>query len=242
VSLGRRRTGADSVPARSRLHPEPDTRTGRSNRGCFYKAVSKYRLARGRRSGGLGKNTQLNAIRRGAQLVIATSGRLEDFLDRGLVSLNAVEMLVLDEADRMLDMRFLPAIERILSVLPRHWQSLFFSATMEKHVERLIARHSKDPVRIFVDGSKMRIPDQIDLHVYEVEDHVKLALLRHMLRQNEGSFLVFARSEARDGSTREAALKAGFASHSDARQPDAEPAESSVGRISGRSIQDFDRD
>ena len=108
--------------------------------------------------GGLSEKTQLNAIRRGAQLLIATPGRLEDFLDRGLVSLNAVEMLVLDEADRMLDMGFLPAIERILSVLPRHRQSLFFSATMEKHVERLIARHSKDPVRIFVDGSKMRIP------------------------------------------------------------------------------------
>lgn len=141
--------------------------------------------------GGLSEQTQLNAIRRGAQLIIATPGRLEDFLDRGVVKLNSVEVLVLDEADRMLDMGFLPAIERVVSVLPGARQSLFFSATMEKGVERLIARHSKDPVRIIVDGSKMATPGQIELHVYEVESHVKLALLRHMLSQNNGSFLVF---------------------------------------------------
>jgi ATP-dependent RNA helicase RhlE len=162
-------------------------------------AFAKLSLNTGLRAavavGGLSEQAQLNAIRRGAQVVIATPGRLEDFLDRELVKLNAVEVLVLDEADRMLDMGFLPAIERILSVLPTARQSLFFSATMKKEVERLIARHSKDPVRIFVDGSKMTTPEQIDLHVYEVEDHVKLALLRHMLGQNDGSFLVFARTK-----------------------------------------------
>lgn len=162
-------------------------------------AFAKLSLNTGLRAavavGGLSEQTQLNAIRRGAQLVIATPGRLEDFLDRGLVKLDAVEVLVLDEADRMLDMGFLPAIERILSVLPAERQGLFFSATMTKEIERLIARHSKDPVRIFVDGSKMATPDRIDLHMYEVEDHVKLPLLRHMLDQNEGSFLVFARTK-----------------------------------------------
>ncbi|MBV8897960.1 MAG: DEAD/DEAH box helicase [Acidobacteriaceae bacterium] len=162
-------------------------------------AFAKLSLNTGLRAavvvGGLSEQTQLNALRRGVQLVIATPGRLEDFLDRGLVKLNAVEVLVLDEADRMLDMGFLPAIERILSVLPTARQSLFFSATMEKDVERLIARHSKDPVRISVHGSKMTTPDQIDLHVYEVENHVKLGLLRHMLGQNDGSFLVFARTK-----------------------------------------------
>ncbi len=145
--------------------------------------------------GGLSEQTQLNAIRRGVQLVIATPGRLEDFLNRGLVKLNAVEVLVLDEADRMLDMGFLPAIERILSVLPKARQSLFFSATMQKDVERLIARHSKDPVRISVAGSKTATPDQIDLHLYEVEHHGKLGLLRHMLGEHDGSFLVFARTK-----------------------------------------------
>ena len=145
--------------------------------------------------GGLSEQTQLNAIRRGVQLLIATPGRLEDFLDRKLVRLDAVEAVVLDEADRMLDMGFLPAIERILSVLPAGRQSLFFSATMEKDVERLIARHSKNPIRISVAGSKTTMPDQIDLHGYEVEDHVKLALLRDILRKDDGSFLVFARTK-----------------------------------------------
>src|ERR1700728_233648 len=73
--------------------------------------------------GGLSEQTQLDALRRRAQLVIATPGRLEDFLDRGLIKLSAVEVLVLDEADRMLDMGFLPAIERILPALPVSRQS-----------------------------------------------------------------------------------------------------------------------
>jgi ATP-dependent RNA helicase RhlE len=162
-------------------------------------AFAKLSLNTGLRAavavGGLSEQGQLSAIRRGAHVVIATPGRLEDFLDRKLVKLNAVEVLVLDEADRMLDMGFLPAIERILSVLPSARQSLFFSATMEKDVERLITRHSKNPVRISVGGSKMATPDVVDLHVYEVEDHVKLALLRHMLGQNDGSFMVFARTK-----------------------------------------------
>jgi ATP-dependent RNA helicase RhlE len=145
--------------------------------------------------GGLSEQTQLNAIKRGVDLVIATPGRLEDFLNRRLINLSSVETLVLDEADRMLDMGFLPAIERILFVLPPKRQSLFFSATMEKEVERLIARHSKSPIRIAVSGSTMKAPDEIDLHVYEVENHVKVGLLRHMLNQETGSFLVFARTK-----------------------------------------------
>ena len=145
--------------------------------------------------GGLSEQTQLNTIRRGAQLVIATPGRLEDFLTRQLINLSSVKVLVLDEADRMLDMGFLPAIEHILSMLPASRQSLFFSATMEKAVERLIGRHSRTPIRIAVGGSTVTTPDQIDLHVYEVENHVKIGLLRHMLDQETGSFLVFARTK-----------------------------------------------
>jgi len=145
--------------------------------------------------GGLSEQTQLNAIRRGVQMVIATPGRLEDFLGRKLVDLHAVSTLVLDEADRMLDMGFLPAIERILAVLPPTRQSLFFSATMEKGVERLIAKHSKNPVRIAIGGTETKPPEQVDLHLYEVENDMKFGLLRHMLKQEEGSFLVFARTK-----------------------------------------------
>jgi len=103
--------------------------------------------------GGLSEQTQLHALRRGAQIVIATPGRLEDFLSRKLINLGTVSTVVLDEADRMLDMGFLPAIEKILSLLPKTRQSMFFSATIDKTVERLIQRHSRNPVSIAVAGS-----------------------------------------------------------------------------------------
>jgi ATP-dependent RNA helicase RhlE len=145
--------------------------------------------------GGLSEQTQLNALRRGAQVMIATPGRLEDFLDRKLVNLSGVSTLVLDEADRMLDMGFLPAIENILKKLPAARQSLFFSATMDKTVERLIRSHSNSPVRVATEASQTKTPDQVDLHVYEIDSDLRFGLLRHMLKQEEGSFLVFARTK-----------------------------------------------
>jgi len=145
--------------------------------------------------GGMSEMTQRNALKRGAQIVIATPGRLGDFLDRRLVDLKNVETLVLDEADRMLDMGFLPAIESILAVIPSTRQSLFFSATMERSVERLIARHSKNPIRITCGHATAKAPEQIDLHLYEVDNDTKLSLLYHLLKQEEGSFLVFARTK-----------------------------------------------
>ena len=80
--------------------------------------------------GGLPEGRQLDAIRRGARFVVATPGRLEDYMDRRLLSLAGVKTLVLDEADRMLDMGFLPAIRRIVSAVPKERQTLCFSATM----------------------------------------------------------------------------------------------------------------
>jgi ATP-dependent RNA helicase RhlE len=145
--------------------------------------------------GGLSEQTQLSALRRGVQMIIATPGRLEDFLDRRLVDLSKVSTLVLDEADRMLDMGFLPAIEKILGLLPQDRQSLFFSATMEQSVERLIKRNSKNPVRIEIKNAAGKTPDQVDLHIYETNNDEKVHLLRHLLSQEEGSFLVFARTK-----------------------------------------------
>lgn len=145
--------------------------------------------------GGMSEQTQLNSVKRGVQIVIATPGRLEDFVSRRLIHLSSVRTLVIDEADRMLDMGFLPAIERILSGLPAERQSLFFSATMDKPIERLIERHSNHPVRIAIGGLAAKAPDEIDLHVYEVENDRKVGLLRHMLAQQSGSFLVFARTK-----------------------------------------------
>ena len=144
--------------------------------------------------GGLSEKTQLQAIRKGAQVLVATPGRLHDFMDRRLVNLSSVSVLVLDEADRMLDMGFLPTIQTILATMPADRQTLFFSATIESSVAHLINKYLRNPVRIAV-GSAIKPPDHIDLHVYEVEMDRKLSLLQYMLKEEAGSFLVFARTK-----------------------------------------------
>ena len=191
--------------------------------------------------GGLSEQTQLHALRRGAQVVIATPGRLEDFLSRRLVDLSTASIVVLDEADRMLDMGFLPAIEKILSVLPKTRQSLFFSATMERTVERLIQRHSINPVRVAVQGSVTKTPEQVDLHVYEVENDMKIHLLQHMLGQEEGSFLVFARTKhATDRLAKKLSTFGvrSVAMHGDRTQ---KPAQPGARRLSRRPLSGFSR-
>src|SRR5690348_6604281 len=144
--------------------------------------------------GGLSEQAQLQAIRKGAQVVIATAGRLFDFLNRGFVNLGCVQILVLDEADRMLDMGFLPTIERIIAALPAKRQTLFFSATIESSVRHLVDTHVPRGLRIEV-GSTTKPAGQIDLRLYEVEQNQKLTLLHRLLQQHEGSFLVFARTK-----------------------------------------------
>jgi ATP-dependent RNA helicase RhlE len=143
--------------------------------------------------GGIHESGQLKALRQGAQVAIATPGRLADFLDRGLVKLGGVEVLVLDEADRMLDMGFLPVIRRILKETPQSRQTLFFSATLEKSVQGLVAEHLNNPARISL-GAPTKVADNVDLHLYEVEPHEKQALLDSLIRREQGSVLVFART------------------------------------------------
>jgi ATP-dependent RNA helicase RhlE len=161
-------------------------------------ALSRIGAGTGVRSavvvGGMSEAKQLQAIRRGVQVLIATPGRLCDFLDRKLVSLESVKIVVLDEADRMLDMGFLPAVESILRKTATDRQTLFFSATLEGGAERLIHKYMKDPVRITV-GSTTRPADRIEMHIYEVEQDRKLGLLDMLLNNQEGSFLVFARTK-----------------------------------------------
>src|SRR5579872_296329 len=144
--------------------------------------------------GGLNEGPQLQSIRKGAHVLIATPGRLYDFLSRQLVELGNVRILVLDEADRMLDMGFLPTIKRIMAAIPTGRQTLFFSATIETSVKHLVETHVRDAVRITV-GSTTKPIEQVDLHLYEVEQDRKLGLLEWMLRQEQGSFLVFARTK-----------------------------------------------
>ena len=144
--------------------------------------------------GGMSERAQLNALRQGAQIIVATPGRLCDFLDRKLIGLAAIRIVVLDEADRMLDMGFLPAVESILRRTMANRQTMFFSATIEKSVSRLIDKYLKNPVRIAV-GSTMKPVEKIETHMYEVEQDRKLGLLQYLLETGEGSFLVFARTK-----------------------------------------------
>jgi ATP-dependent RNA helicase RhlE len=144
--------------------------------------------------GGMSEQNQLQAIRRGVQVIIATPGRLADYLQRRLVKLETVGMLVLDEADRMLDMGFLPTITKIMAVLPKQRQTMCFSATMEASVARLTQSYLKNPVRVAI-GSTTKPAEDIALHVYEVEQDRKLSLLEQMLKEHSGSFLVFARTK-----------------------------------------------
>jgi ATP-dependent RNA helicase RhlE len=143
--------------------------------------------------GGLGEASQLKAIRSGAQVLIATAGRLHDFLGRRLVNLSGVQILVLDEADRMLDMGFLPTIEKIMAAMPGDRQTLLFSATIESSVKHLVEKHAPRGRRIEV-GSATKPVEKVDLHLYEVEPDRKLVLLESMLGREDGSFLVFVRT------------------------------------------------
>jgi ATP-dependent RNA helicase RhlE len=144
--------------------------------------------------GGLSENAQLRSIRNGAQVLIATPGRLSDFMGRNLVDLRHVRMLVLDEADRMLDMGFLPTVKKIIAATPSDRQTLLFSATIQSSVRHLVQNHVRDAVRVEVGDTSKPI-EKIELHLYEVEQDRKLGLLQAMLGSEQGSFLVFARTK-----------------------------------------------
>jgi ATP-dependent RNA helicase RhlE len=144
--------------------------------------------------GGLSENNQLDQLDRGPRLVVATPGRLEDFLRRRSVNLGSVEMLVLDEVDRMLDMGFLPAIKRIVGALPKTRQTMCYSATLDANIREIVKDYVTKPVRIEI-GTTSKPSDRVELRVYTVMQDQKLGLLDQMLREEEGTFLVFSRTK-----------------------------------------------
>jgi ATP-dependent RNA helicase RhlE len=163
--------------------------------------AEQFDLIRGRQLGpaavvvgGISEERQLTALRRGARLVVATPGRLEDFLDRRLIQFRALRILVLDEADRMLDMGFLPAIRRIASVLPTKRQTMCFSATLEASVAHLVHDYMKQPVRLAF-GSTLKPVESVRLQAFEVSSTGKLELLQRLLTKETGLCLVFTRTK-----------------------------------------------
>jgi len=144
--------------------------------------------------GGMQERPQLDAIRRGARLIVATPGRLEDYLKRKLVRMDQIQMLVLDEVDRMLDMGFQPAIARIATTLPQSRQTLCYSATLEGAVKEVARKYLNNPVRIEI-GSVLKPAENVELRTFEVAPDKKQELLEHLLDSEKGSFLVFVRTK-----------------------------------------------
>lgn len=144
--------------------------------------------------GGVSEKGQIQSLRAGPELVIATPGRLQDLMNRKFADLRHVEILVLDEADRMLDMGFLPAIRRILSVLPKTRQTLCFSATMEQSVAGLVNEYMRDPVRVAL-GSVLKPAESVQLKAYEVRPGEKIDVLRQLLYAEKGQTLIFTRTK-----------------------------------------------
>ena len=144
--------------------------------------------------GGMAEGPQLEAIRRGARLIVATPGRLEDFIGRRLVKLDGIQILVLDEVDRMLDMGFKPAIRRIADCLPASRQTLCYSATLDAPTKEVARDYTRNPVRIEI-GSVLKPAENVELQAFEVEPDSKLELLQHLLKSEAGSFIVFVRTK-----------------------------------------------
>jgi ATP-dependent RNA helicase RhlE len=160
--------------------------------------------------GGLAEGPQLTALKKGARLIVATPGRLEDYLSRRLMSLDRVKILVLDEVDRMLDMGFKPSIRRIAAVLPQPRQTLCFSATVSPAIREVASLYLSDPVRIDI-GPELKPSPNVKLQTFEVPMDKKQELLEHLLGTNEGSFMVFVRTKHGADRVARRLSRAGFA-------------------------------
>jgi ATP-dependent RNA helicase RhlE len=160
--------------------------------------------------GGVSAVPQEKALRARPQLLIATPGRLIDHLDSGKVSLDGIEYLVLDEADRMLDMGFKPQLKRILARLPRQRQSLLFSATMGQEVSDFARAHLRDPVRVEVERSGTTA-ERATQRVFLASQNEKTPLLLALLAEDDLSTLVFARTKHRTDKVARQLQRAGIA-------------------------------
>ena len=145
--------------------------------------------------GGVGMQPQIDALRRGVDILIATPGRLLDLASQGHARLKEIDVLVLDEADRMLDMGFIRDIKRILTLLPRTRQNLLFSATFSKEIRELAAGILHKPLNVEV-APRNATADRVEQHVYRVTKDCKQPLLAHLITAGQwGQTLVFTRTK-----------------------------------------------
>ena len=145
--------------------------------------------------GGVSERPQIDALRSGVDLVVATPGRLIDLMGQRHVSFSGIEFLVLDEADRMLDMGFLPPIRQIVKALPQKRQTLMFSATLSREIEALTHEFQRSP-KVIEIGRRANPAETVTQFVYEVPQHLKPSLLLHLLSDpGFDTVLVFTRTK-----------------------------------------------
>ena len=144
-------------------------------------------------AGGMPYPPQLHALRKGVQIVVATPGRLQDHMKKGTIDLSATEIVVLDEADQMADMGFLPVVTEVLAQTPQDGQRLLFSATLDKDVDKLVKKFMKDPVTHSLAVTEQREAD-MDHHVLVVDSHVKDDVIAQ-IASREGRTIFFVRTK-----------------------------------------------
>jgi ATP-dependent RNA helicase RhlE len=159
--------------------------------------------------GGVGVNPQIQKLRAGVDIVVACPGRLLDHLTQKTINLANLEILVIDEADRMFDMGFLPDVRRIIKQLPPKRQTLMFSATMPDDIRRLIGEVLRDPVRVEVGYTTPLAT--VSHALYPIEQHLKTKLLMGLLKQTDAeSVLIFTRTKHRARHVGEQLQNAGY--------------------------------
>jgi ATP-dependent RNA helicase RhlE len=190
----------------------------------IHEAIRSLSIGTGLRSatiyGGVGANPQIQALRKGVEIIVACPGRLLDLMSQGHARLDRIEILVLDEADRMFDMGFLPDVRRIIKAVPAQRQTMLFSATFPREVEQLANQSLRNPQRIAVGLS--RPAHTVSHAIYPVPQHLKRKILLALLKQTDtDSVLIFTRTKHRATRLQRQIKEAGYkvtSLHSDRTQ------------------------
>ena len=198
---GRQRVRALVIAPTRELAEQIHEEIGKLGRRTGLKSVTIY--------GGVGFNPQMDKLKRGAEIVVACPGRLLDHINQGTIDLSSLEVLVLDESDRMFDMGFLPDIRKIIRHIPAKRQTLLFSATMPDDILRLAHEVLQAPVKVQVNTTGPA--SSVSHLLYPVDQHLKTPLLLELLRHTDTeSVLIFTRTKHRAKRLGELLEKAGY--------------------------------
>ena len=208
AQTGTGKTAGFVLPALQKLGPHTRTRPGsvraliltptRELAAQVHESITTYGKYEDLNSavvfGGVNINPQLRALKRGVDLLVATPGRLLDLHQQGAVQFNDIELLVLDEADRMLDMGFIRDIRKILALIPTKRQNLMFSATFSKEIRQLANTICRNPTEIDVAPRNSTV-ESISQGMWRVEQHLKADLLCELVHETSDQVLVFSRTK-----------------------------------------------